>query len=171
MKAQISVSLAQKTANLNLVLSATLYRNSNPIFHSLMQNAVSNTSCHWQKKAGNFPHNPTSPSPLLMLAQVQYQQRCHIPGAWAPAPHRVPRQPWAGGTENKHPVSQPASPPCPQARPFPPSVLSPSWAPLLTHIFPPRGAVVWDSEGLADGLHLSPRGGGFTEPSIEIIWS
>lgn len=39
------------------------------------------------------------------------------------------------------------------------------------HIFPPQGAVVWDPEDLARGLHLSPRAGGFTEPGFEVIWS
>lgn len=134
-------------------------------------NAVPNTSCHWQKKASSFPHGPTSPQPLLMLAQVQQQQRCHAPGAWAPAPPRVPRQPWAGGTKNKHLISQPASPPCPQAGPFSPSALVTQLGTSSYHIFPPQGAVVWDPEDLARGLHLSPRLGGFTEPGFEVIWS
>lgn len=124
--------LTQKTDDLHLAPVSCLVQEPQSIFHILMQDAVPNTSCHWQKKASSFPHGPTSPQPLLMLAQVQQQQQCHAPGAWAPAPPRVPRQPWAGGTKHKHLMSQPASPPCPQAGPFSASALSPSWEPLPT---------------------------------------
>lgn len=73
LKAQISVFLARKIDDLNLALSTVLYEKLNTIVYVLMQTVVSNTGCHWQKKASSCPHNLTSPPPLLMLAQVQLQ--------------------------------------------------------------------------------------------------
>lgn len=37
-------------------------------------------------------------------------------------------------------------------------------------IFHPQGAMVWSPEDEAPGFNLSPRAG-FTEPSLEMIWS
>lgn len=166
LKAQISVFLAWKIDDLNLALSAVLYKKLNPIVHVLMQTVVSNKSCHWQKKASSCPHNLTSPPPLLTLAQVQLQHWCRTPAAWAPAPPWVPRQPWAGApritlfpSKHPHPVPRPALP-----LPLFWHLIGSLWR--MAHTLPPQGAM-----GLGPGLHLSPRGGGFTEPSFESIWS